>query len=122
MARPIPTDAEFLVLEAIWDGGPSSVRAVHERLGRAIGYTGVLKLLQIMHVKGLVRRDESERAHIYAAIECRDEVASDLGIETVTVRPEIAVGGARSRPMSCSPRRSTMPWRRCATSRRRSTD
>ena len=66
---PRPTDAELAILRILWRRGPSTVRQVHEDLERrsATGYTTVLKLLQIMTEKGLVERDESERAHVYAA-------------------------------------------------------
>jgi predicted transcriptional regulator len=66
---PRPTDAELLVLRALWQLGSGTVRQVHELLAqtRAIGYTTVLKLLQIMLRKGLVRRDESRRTHVYQA-------------------------------------------------------
>lgn len=64
---PAPTDGELAILRALWDLGPSTVRQVHERLGRDIAYTTVLKLLQIMAEKGLVHRDESARTHIYHA-------------------------------------------------------
>ncbi len=93
MPKPIPTDAEFVILEALWDGGPSAVRTVHERLGQSIGYTGVLKLLQIMHGKGLVRRDESERAHIYRAVERREDVEARL-VDDLAHR---AFGGSSAR-------------------------
>lgn len=65
----MPTDAELAILHVLWEQGPSTVRTVHEQLDRAhsTGYTTVLKLLQIMLEKGLVTRDESQRAHIYAA-------------------------------------------------------
>lgn len=63
---PRPTEAELAILNALWERGPSTVRCVHEALERSdIGYTTVLKMLQIMHRKGLVRRDDSERAHVY---------------------------------------------------------
>jgi predicted transcriptional regulator len=64
-----PTGAELEILGVLWDRGSSTVRDVHERLarGRDLGYTTVLKLLQIMAEKGLVRRDESQRAHVYSA-------------------------------------------------------
>lgn len=64
-----PTGAQLEILGVLWDRGPSTVREVHDRLarGRVLGYTTVLKLLQIMAEKGLVRRDESERAHVYSA-------------------------------------------------------
>ena len=66
---PKPTDAELAILHALWDLGPSTVRAVQERLAadRPTGYTTVLKLLQIMTEKGLVVRDTSQRTHVYRA-------------------------------------------------------
>ncbi len=64
---PRPTDAELSILRVLWERGPSTVRDVHDELNlRApTGYTTVLKLLQIMTEKGLVVRDETQRAHIY---------------------------------------------------------
>jgi len=64
-----PTEGELEILTVLWASGPSSVRQVFEQLKktRDTGYTTVLKLLQIMHEKGLVERDESERSHIYRA-------------------------------------------------------
>ena len=66
---PRPTEAELEILGVLWKHGPSTVRTVHESLAasRSVGYTTALKLLQIMAEKGLVRRDETERAHVYAA-------------------------------------------------------
>jgi len=64
---PRPTDAELAILRVLWQRGPSTVRDVHDDLNRdgATGYTTILKLLQIMTEKGLVVRDETQRAHIY---------------------------------------------------------
>jgi predicted transcriptional regulator len=66
---PKPTDAELEILQVLWQRGPSTVREVHEDLNpsRQTGYTTVLKLMQIMTEKGLVRRDERQRAHVYHA-------------------------------------------------------
>ena len=66
---PRPTDAELAILRILWDRGPSTVRQVHEILGRdrQAAYTTALKLLQIMTEKGLVERDERDRTHIYRA-------------------------------------------------------
>ena len=66
---PNPTNAEFEILRVLWHRGPSTVREVHESLegDRQVGYTTVLKLLQIMAEKGLVTRDESARSHVYRA-------------------------------------------------------
>ncbi len=67
-----PTDSELAILRVLWSRGPSTVRQVQEELRptppsrrRRAGYTTVLKLLQIMTDKGLVERDESQRAHVY---------------------------------------------------------
>jgi BlaI family transcriptional regulator, penicillinase repressor len=68
-ATPRPTDAELAILRVLWARGPSTVRQVHDVLARErhAAYTTALKLLQIMAEKGLVRRDETERTHIYHA-------------------------------------------------------
>jgi predicted transcriptional regulator len=67
---PKPTTAELDILRILWIRGPSTVRDVHEALSekKETGYTGTLKLLQIMTAKGMVRRDEAQRAHIYEAV------------------------------------------------------
>jgi len=64
-----PTKAELDILQVLWDRGPTTVRDVHEVLygEDGAGYTTALKLMQIMHAKGLVERDDSQRAHIYRA-------------------------------------------------------
>jgi len=64
---PRPTDAELAILGVLWERGPSTVRDVHDELNRhtPTGYTTVLQLLQLMTEKGLVVRDEAQRAHIY---------------------------------------------------------
>jgi BlaI family penicillinase repressor len=66
---PWPTAAELEILRVLWERGPVTVRDVHEALygDAGIGYTTALKLLQIMHAKGLVDRDDSQRAHVYRA-------------------------------------------------------
>lgn len=64
-----PSDGELAILRVLWELGPSTVRDVHTELskGRDMGYTTVLKLMQIMTEKGLVTRDESARTHVYQA-------------------------------------------------------
>jgi BlaI family transcriptional regulator, penicillinase repressor len=64
---PQPTPAELAILTILWRRGPGTVREVHEELASTVGYTTVLKLLQIMTTKGLVTRRESGRTHIYEA-------------------------------------------------------
>lgn len=70
-----PTETELEILKVLWEFGPASVRDVHEALesqGRDYAYTTTLKLLQVMHGKGLVSRDESQRAHVYAPVHSRE--------------------------------------------------
>jgi BlaI family transcriptional regulator, penicillinase repressor len=78
--RPLPTDAELLILTVLWKRGPSTVRDVHEslRASQDTGYTTVLKLLQIMTQKGLVKRDESQRSHVYRAAVTEDRTQRRL--------------------------------------------
>lgn len=66
---PKPTTAELGILRVLWKIGPSTVREVHHAMPGAAntGYTTVLKFLQIMHQKGIVERDETQRAHVYRA-------------------------------------------------------
>lgn len=66
---PKPTDAESPILRVLWESGPSTVRHIWEQLSprQQTGYTTILKLLQIMLEKGLVRRDEAQRSHVYCA-------------------------------------------------------
>lgn len=71
---PRPTDAELEILTVLWSRGVCTVRDVHETLlkRKAALYTTVLKLMQIMAEKGLVRRDEAQRAHVYEASRPRE--------------------------------------------------
>lgn len=82
---PRPTDAELGILNVLWERGPSTVRDVHEMLYRdeGAGYTTALKLLQIMHAKGLVLRDDSERAHVFRAAVSRERTQKRFVAEMV---------------------------------------
>ena len=77
---PRPTPAELEILRLLWENGPSTVREIQERMEqqRPTGYTTALKLLQIMTDKGLVRRDETARAHVYAAGAPEDQTQRQL--------------------------------------------
>lgn len=92
---PRPTDAELAILRVLWRHGPSTVRQVHEELsgGPPTVYTTVLKLLQIMTEKGLVTRDESQRAHVYAARLPQEETQGQLVGDLL----DRAFGGSASR-------------------------
>lgn len=70
-----PTESELEILQVLWDKGPSTVREVHEQLAKQkeSGYTTTLKLMQIMFEKGLVKRDDTNRSHIYEAIISQDK-------------------------------------------------
>ena len=65
-----PTDKELDILQILWKAGPVSVKQVHEAIGgeQENGYTTILKLLQIMHEKGLVSRQKSGKLHLYEAV------------------------------------------------------
>lgn len=71
---PRPTEAELSILSILWERGACTVRDVHEVLSKRenTGYTTALKLLQVMHAKGLVERDDSQRAHIYKPAMSKD--------------------------------------------------
>jgi predicted transcriptional regulator len=64
-----PTPSELAILQILWTRGPSTVREIHDTLSleKEVGYTSALKLLQIMTTKGIVKRTEEARAHIYSA-------------------------------------------------------
>jgi predicted transcriptional regulator len=89
---PRPTDAELAILRVLWAHGPSTVRQVLDALNqeRPTGYTTVLKFLQIMHDKGLVARDESQRTHVYRARLSEDHTKRHLVRDLV----ERAFGGS----------------------------
>ena len=92
-ARRRPTDAELAILRVLWAQGPSTVREVAEEMGREGAYTTVLKLLQIMTGKGLARRDESARTHVYRA--ARSERATQR--QLVRDLADRAFGGSAGR-------------------------
>jgi predicted transcriptional regulator len=77
---PRPTDAELEILKVLWRRGPCTVREVFDSLSESkqTGYTTVLKFMQIMAEKGLVRRDETERAHRYEAALAEEETQRQL--------------------------------------------
>ena len=79
-ALPRPTDSELGILCVLWQRGPSTVRQVMDELNRlqTTGYTTVLKLLQIMTEKGLVRRDEDARQHIYEPTVSQEQTQQQL--------------------------------------------
>lgn len=90
-----PTEAELTLLNILWQIGPATVRQVHETVSETqrTGYTTVLKILQIMHEKSLVIRDESNRAHVYAAANSEMQTQSSLIKDLISK----AFGGSTSK-------------------------
>ena len=75
-----PTESELEILRVLWAKSSASVREVHEELGKNkdVGYTTTLKLMQIMHEKGLVKRDDSIKTHIYQALVSREKTQKQM--------------------------------------------
>lgn len=83
--NPRPTEGELEILHVLWAHGECTVRAVHDVLRSDIGtgYTTTLKLLQVMHAKGLVQRDESQRAHVYRAAVSKERTQKRFMLDIV---------------------------------------
>src|SRR5438552_8583799 len=81
-AKPVrPTESELEILTVLWSRGPSTVREVYETLRRkrkSAQYATVLKFMQIMAQKGLLERDDSDRAHVYTPAHSRETVQQQL--------------------------------------------
>jgi len=75
-----PTESELEILQVLWKKGLATVREVHEDLAalKDAGYTTTLKLMQIMHEKGLVKRDDSMRTHVYQAAVSKEKTQKHL--------------------------------------------
>lgn len=75
-----PTESELEILQVLWSKGLATVREVHEELSRSkdAGYTTTLKLMQIMHEKGIVKRDDSMRTHVYQAAVNKEKTQKHL--------------------------------------------
>lgn len=75
-----PTESELEILQVLWSKGTASVREVHEELlkTKEAGYTTTLKLMQIMHEKGIVKRDDSVKTHIYQPAISREKTQRHL--------------------------------------------
>ena len=80
-ALPKPTPAELDLLQTLWPLGSATARQVHEAIQKTrpdVTYATVLRLMQIMHGKGLLIRDESERSHVYAPVQSQDSLQTNL--------------------------------------------
>ena len=75
-----PTESELEILQILWEKGNCTVREVHDilTLNKEAGYTTTLKLMQIMHEKGLVKRDTSSKTHIYSALASQQKTQQHL--------------------------------------------
>ncbi|MFM2337875.1 MAG: hypothetical protein RL115_1068 [Bacteroidota bacterium] len=75
-----PTESELEILQILWRKGIATVREVHEELSKTkgAGYTTTLKLMQIMHEKGIVKRDDSMRTHVYQAVINKEKTQKHL--------------------------------------------
>lgn len=75
-----PTESELEILQILWSKGLATVREVHEGLAatKEVGYTTTLKLMQIMNEKGLVKRDDSMRTHVYQAAVNKEKTQKHL--------------------------------------------
>jgi BlaI family transcriptional regulator, penicillinase repressor len=112
---PIPTSAETNILSVLWRLGPATVREVHEQIGKNIGYTTVLKQMQVMTEKGLLTRSDRFRSHVFEPAipkeqtqqQIADELlnrvfdgsASNLLLGALSVKPASAKELARIREM-----------------------
>src|SRR3954470_20526983 len=80
-AIPKPTAAELDLLQILWPLGAATAGQVHEAMQAQrpdVTYATVLRLMQIMHTKGLLIRDESERSHVYAPAQAQDSLQTNL--------------------------------------------
>jgi predicted transcriptional regulator len=78
---PKPTPAELDLLQTLWPLGAATARQVHQEIQKArpdVTYATVLRLMQIMHTKGLLIRDESQRSHVYAPAQAQDSLQAKL--------------------------------------------
>ncbi|MDB5950011.1 MAG: BlaI/MecI/CopY family transcriptional regulator [Massilia sp.] len=78
---PKPTAAELDLLQTLWPLGAATAKQVHQEIQKArpdVTYATVLRLMQIMHTKGLLIRDESERSHVYAPAQAQDSLQTKL--------------------------------------------
>ncbi len=86
-APPKPTPSELELLRILWQLGPATARQVHEAIALErpdMTAATVLRLLQLMHAKGLLRRDESQRAHVYAPAQPQDALQTSLVSELIS--------------------------------------
>jgi predicted transcriptional regulator len=103
--RPLPTDAELDILAVLWRLGPSTVREVHEALGKDSGYTTALKQMQVMTEKGLLVRSERYRSHVYEAAAPREQTQEQIAGDMLKrafggSAKNLVLGALRAQPAS----------------------
>ena len=77
-AMQLPTEAELEILNILWALGPSTVRDVHTASSKDTGYTTILKQMQVMAEKGLLKRSEQYRSHVYEALAAKEQTQRQL--------------------------------------------
>lgn len=77
---PKPTETELRILRALWELGPATVRQVHQHLDptHESAYTGTLRMMQVMHQKGLLEREDQDRAHTYRPVDSRERTQQGM--------------------------------------------
>ena len=80
-STPLPSDAELDILAALWRLGPSTVREIHDALGKDSGYTTTLKQMQLMTDKGLLVRSERYRSHVYEAGVAKEQTQKQIAAD-----------------------------------------
>lgn len=81
ISSPKPTTAEMMLLRLLWQIGPATAKQVHQAAMAErpeVAYASILRLLQVMHAKGQLRRDESQKAHVYATVQAQDSLQTNL--------------------------------------------
>jgi predicted transcriptional regulator len=78
--QTMPTESELEILSILWDKHPASVRQINDKLNekKDVGYTTTLKIMQIMHKKGLLKRDAKQRTHLYSPVIKKDNTQIKL--------------------------------------------
>ncbi len=101
----LPTGAELEILMVLWRLGPSTVREVHDAMGKASAYTTTLKQMQVMHEKGLLLRTERYRSHVYEAGVSKEQTQQQLAGDLLHRAFEgsaknLVLGALRAQPAS----------------------
>ena len=101
----MPTDAELAILAVLWRRGPSTVRVVHDELAGEHGttYTTTLKLMQLMTQKGLLKRDTSQRSHVFRAARSAERTQRSLVQKLVDAAFEGSTAALAMRALATRP-------------------